>query len=819
MSDLTSTRTGTRTRSGIGRDVVRPDGVAKVQGSFAFSNDLRERGMLYGCTLRSPLAAGRIAGIDIGPALAMTGVHAVLTAADVPGSPNFGLEHRDQPVFASEVVRYHGEPIAVVAADHPETARLAAAAIELDLEPAEPLTDPAQAATAPAIHPDGNVFRELRIRSGDPLASGEVVVDGDYEVGMQDTAFLGTESALARPTDDGGVELEIATQWLHSDRDQVADCLGLPPDKVLLKLAGVGGAFGGREDVSLHVHICMLALYTGRPVKMEFSREESFFGHVHRHPARMSYRHHATADGRLVKVEAHIVLDGGAYASTSSAVLANAASFSCGPYKVPNAVVDGIAVRTNNPPCGAMRGFGAVQTCFAYESQMDKLAAALGMDPVELRLRNAMETGDRMITGQRIHSVAPVREVIEATAALPMPPAPRPGADDAMLLPGGAGRTAERGQVRRGVGFACGFKNLMFSEGFDDYSTASCRVRPDGTVVVKCACAEVGQGFVTLVGQIVATVLGISEVELDSVDTLIGSAGSTSASRQTWMSGGAVKAACETVRDRALDLVAGRHGLAVEGVELRDGALVSLDGQVEVPLSEVAGWTELAAEVVYRHPPTQALDHDGQGNAQVSWGFAAHRAVVDVDPELGLVRVLQMATGQDVGKVLNPLQVLGQIEGGTAQGVGLAVMEEVVVKAGRIANPSFMDYLMPTALDMPEVVVSLVEEPEPGAPFGAKGVGELPTISSTPAVVAAIRAATGVDLNRVPVRPQDIALSDVILSASAPPGGAQSGGAQSGSAQSAIAPPGGAKSAIDAPGGARSAIDGADIAQTEPPRP
>ena len=755
MTDLTSTRT---TR-GLGADVVRPDGAAKVRGVFEFSNDLHQRGMLYGCTLRSPLAAGRIVGIDIAPALAMSGVHAVLTAQDVRGAPNFGLEHRDQPVFASEVVRYQGEPIAVVAADHPETARLAAAAIAVDLEPMVPLSDPEASPSAPPIHPDGNIFRELHVRSGDAQATGEVVVEGYYEVGMQDTAFLGTESALARPTDDGGVELEIATQWLHVDRDQVAECLGLPPDKVVIRLAGVGGAFGGREDVSMQVHICMLALHAGRPVKMEYSRQESFFGHVHRHPARMWYRHHAAADGRLVKVEARIVLDGGAYASTSGAVLANAATFSCGPYKVANAVIDTMAVRTNNPPCGAMRGFGAVQACFGYESQMDKLAAALGIDPVELRLRNAMESGDRMITGQRIGGVAPVREVIEAAAALPLPPPPSADAHDVMLLPGGAGRTADRGQVRRGVGFACGFKNLMFSEGFDDYSTASCRVRPDGSVVVKCACAEVGQGFVTLVGQIVATVLGLDDVELDSVDTLIGSAGSTSASRQTWMSGGAVNDACESVRDRALQLVAERNGLAADGVTLRDGTVVSLDGQVEVPLAEVAGWTDLAAEVVFRHPPTEPLDHDGQGNAQVSWGFAAHRAVVDVDPELGLVRVLQIATGQDVGMALNPPQVIGQIEGGIAQGLGLAVMEEIVVNEGRIANPSFMDYLIPTALDMPEVAVTLVEEPEPGAPFGAKGVGEMPTVSSTPAIVAAIRAATGVDLTRVPVRPQDIALS------------------------------------------------------------
>jgi xanthine dehydrogenase D subunit len=750
----------TRSARGVGADVRRPDAVPKVQGAFAFSNDLYERGMLHGHTLRSTLPAARVRRLDIGPALAMPGVHAVLTAADVPGSPTYGLEHKDQPVFASDVVRYQGEPLAVVAADHPETARRAVEAIVVELDELVPLTDPEAAIGAPPIHPDGNVIRRVTVRHGDADVAGEVVVEGTYEVGMQDQAFLGTESALARPSEDGGVELWIATQWLHVDRDQVADCLGLPRDKVVLHLAGVGGAFGAREDVSLHVHICLLALRTGRPVKMQYSRLESFFGHVHRHPARMWYRHQADRDGRLVKVEARVVLDGGAYASSSSAVVANAVSFSCGPYKVPNAFVDGVVVRTNNPPCGAMRGFGAVQTCFAHESQMDKLAAVLGMDPMELRLLNALEPGDHLITGQRIHGTAPVRAVIEGAAAHPLPSVPGPDTDDPMLLPGGSGRTAERGQIRRGVGFACGFKNLMFSEGFDDFSIASCRVRADGTVSVKCACAEVGQGFVTLVAQIAATVLGVDDVELEPVDTLIGSAGSTSASRQTWMSGGAVKAACEAVRDRAVALVAERHSLAPDGLEVRDGAVVSLDGQLVVPLATVAGWTELREEVVYRHPPTARLDENGQGDAHVSWAFAAHRAVVDVDPELGLVRVVQITTGQDVGVALNPLQVIGQIEGGIAQGVGLAVMEEVVVKEGRISNPSFTDYLIPTALDMPEVEASLIEEPEPGAPFGAKGVGEPPTLSSTPAVVAAIRAATGVDLTRVPVRPQDIALAN-----------------------------------------------------------
>ena len=755
--------TGSTTVAGvahrIGTSAPRPDGVAKVKGEFEFSSDLWAEGMLWAHILRSPHPHARIVSIDLAPAWQIPGVRSVLTQDDVPGRKTFGLEHPDQPVFADGTIRYFGEAIAAVAADHPETARLACEAIVVTYEVLEPLVDPEAAITAPALHPDGNIFRHLVIRHGDQNITGDVQVEGTYEVGMQDQAFLGPESGLAIPDDDGGgLELRVSTQWLHSDMWQTAASLGLPEDRVRFVLSGVGGAFGGREDVSMHIHLSLLALRCGRPVKIVYSRLESFLGHVHRHPARMWYRHHATRAGDIVRVEARILLDGGAYASTSSAVLANATCFGTGPYKVPNATVEGWSVRTNNPTCGAMRGFGAVQTCFGHESQMDKLADALGMDRVELRRRNAMATGDRLITGQVVTGTLPVREVIDALAAHPLPP-DRRDTDDMMARPGGAGRTADREHVQRGYGFAVGWKNLMFAEGFDDYSTASCTV-VDGAVSIKTACAEVGQGFVTLVEQIGRTEFGVAEVTIEQSDTAIGSAGSTSASRQTWMSGGAVKAACDSVRAQILLVVSETHAVPVDVLEIRDARVISLNGEVDVPLDAVAPGRVFTDTVEFHHAPTVRLDGNGQGDAHVSFAVAAHRAVVDVDAGLGLVRVVQMATSQDVGRVLNPLQAIGQLEGGTAQGVGLAVMEEIVLDKGRVRNPSFTDYLIPTALDMPDVVIAgFIEQPEPGAPYGAKGIGEPPTISSTPAVAAAIRNATGLELPRVPVRPQDIALA------------------------------------------------------------
>jgi CO/xanthine dehydrogenase Mo-binding subunit len=732
----------TTARGRVGESPVRPDGRQKVTGEFAYSSDLWLDGMLWGATLRSPHPSARITGIDITDALKMPGVHAVLTHEDVPGRLTYGLEHADQPVLAFDRVRYQGEPVALVAADHPETARRAAKRITVDYEVLPPVTDArgALAPDAPALHPDGNLLRQVRIRRGDPDATAAVVVSGEYEVGMQDQALLGPESGLAVPAEDGGVDLFVATQWLHVDRDQVAVSLGLPEDKVRITLAGVGGAFGAREDLSMQIHACLLALHTGKPIKIVYGREESFFGHVHRHPASLRYEHGATADGKLVYVKADIVLDGGAYASSSTAVAANAATLGVGPYEVPNVVMSSSAVYTNNPPCGAMRGFGAVQACFAYESQMDKLAAALSLDPVELRARNAISEGSVMPTGQVVDSAAPVAELLRLVKERPLPPVSADG--DLRSLPGGVSNTTHGEGVARGVGYAVSIKNVGYSEGFDDYSTARVRLElvggapgghggvvPPGASTagqpvaqVQTAAAEVGQGLVTVLAQIVRTELGVEQVVILPADTTIGSAGSSSASRQTYMSGGAVRAACEQVRS-----------------------------QVE------ASGLPAEATVTWRHRPTQPLDQEtGQGDAHVQYAFAAHRAVVDVDVELGLVKVVEIATAQDVGKAMNPQAVEGQIHGGIAQGLGLAVMEEIQVTDGVVRNPSFTDYLIPTILDMPPVKLDVLELADPHAPYGLRGIGEPPTISSTPAVVAAIRAATGLELTRVPVRPEHI---------------------------------------------------------------
>lgn len=735
-----TTRTARGVLGGIGTSVRRPDGEPKVTGNFAYASDLSAPDMLWGATLRSPYPHAKLTKLDTAPAFAMAGVLAVLTQDDVPGKQHFGQEITDQPVLCDGTARYWGEPVAVVAAEDEETARLAAAAIVTEWEVLAPVTDPAEAVE------DGSVFRDMKVRRGDETAAGSVVVEGFYETATQDQAPLGPEAGLAVPDGEGGLDLYITSQWIHVDHGQIVECLDMEPDRIRCHPAGIGGAFGAREDISLHIHVAMLASVTGRPVKMVYDRSESFVGHVKRHPSRMWYRHEADDEGNLVKVTVRLLFDGGAYAQTSRAVIANASFFAVGPYRCDNVTIDAVVARTNNPSAGAMRGFGAVQTCFGSESQMDLLAAALNVAPLDLRRRNALAPGDPVATtGQIIEGSLPTLAVIDALDAIPLPE-PHVG-DDPRLAPGGTGMTTPASAIVRGVGYAVSLKNLAFSEGFDDYAEARVVFTTEG-IEVHTAAVEVGQGLVTVCQQIARTILATDRVAVVWDDTShIGSAGSTSASRQTQMTGGAVHDASTRLRDRILSA----HG----GDELRHDGVYNGE-ELVANISQICADGPIEQHVRFRHPETFAPDENGQGNVHAGFVVAAHRAVVDVDPELGLVRVVRVDTAQDVGRALNPQAITGQLEGGIMQGMGLAVMERLVISDGVIRNPTFTDYLIPTFLDAPDVETRIIEEGDHWGPFGAKGIGESPTISSTPAIVAAIRAATGRALTRVPVLPEDI---------------------------------------------------------------
>jgi xanthine dehydrogenase D subunit len=756
-----------RRRDVVGESALRPDGEPKTRGEFNFSSDLHPEGVLWGATLRSPHPRANIVSLDIAGALKMPGVRCVLTHEDVPGRKTYGVRVADQPVLAIDQVRYHGEPVAIVAADEPEQARRAVRAIKVTYDVMDPICDPEVALLGEAglVHPSGNVVRHVVIRHGDvdrAFLQADLVVSGDYETGTQDQAFLGPESGMALPTEDGGVDLYVSSQQIHEDREQIGASLALAPERVRVVLAGVGGAFGGREDLSIHIHACMLALHTGRPVTMMYGREESFFGHVHRHPSRVRIEHAVKRNGKILGVRARLLLDGGAYTSSSMTVIANACFFAAGAYDVENVSIDGYAVFTNNPPNGAMRGFGAVQSCFAIESNMDRVARELGCDPVLFRIDNALKTGTVLPTGQVVDGPAPVRELLEMLRAAPMP-APDPDVLELRRLPGGVGNVTHGEGICRGVGFAVGMKAIGFSGGVDDTSTAKVVVsavvgRPVGEV--RSAAAECGQGIVTVVAQIARTELGLEQVAVAQADTSMASAGSSSASRQTWMTGGAVLGACREVREQLCRRAAARLGKPAESMDLVDGFVEDTSSHVKlVALNELLADGDVEATYEYHHRRTESIDPErGQGQAHIAFAYAAHRAVVDVDVELGLVRVVEILTAQDVGKAMNPLAVVGQIEGGTAQGLGLALLEEVQIVQGKVKNPSFTDYLIPTFLDVPPMRVQLLELPHPDSPYGLNGVGEPPNLSSTPAIMNAVRDATGLELARVPLRPDDMAI-------------------------------------------------------------
>jgi CO/xanthine dehydrogenase Mo-binding subunit len=695
------------TVTGVGRGGPRLDGPDKAAGRFAYGSDLSVAGMLHGATLRSPHAHARIRAIDVSRAAALPGVRAVLTHADVPGENRFGIEVVDQEVLAVDEVRYVGDPVAIVAADTLAAARAALEAIAVDYEPLEAVLDPERAR---------DVVRTITIEHGDPDATGEVVVTGTYELAMQDHVFLGPEASLAVPDGSGGIDIHTATQWLHGDRDSIAPCLALAPEQVRVHLSGVGGAFGGREDLSVQLHSAMLALRTGSPVRMTYGREESFSGHPHRHPAKIWAEHHATRDGTLVCARIRILLDGGAVTSSSRTVLANAAAFACGPYRVPNARVDASAVYTNNPPAGAMRGYGALQSCFAHEAQMDKLAAAVGLDPVALRLKNALEPGDVMANGETVPASFPVREVIERCAELQPPLSP--------AAPG----------IARGLGFAVGMKNVGPLAGIDDTAAVRVTVHGDGdglTAEVDCALAEVGQGMRNVVVHVARTELGFDRVSLAPHTTAtIESAGPSSASRGTWMVAAATRLAAHAARDE---------------LDRRGGTL--------------AAGESVQAERTYVH--REAGRDEGKRRPEgvrshVALAVAAMKVAADVDLELGTVRVAWIGAAQDVGVAIYPPGLLGQVEGGAAQGLGLALMEEVELVDGAIANASLREYLIPTICDVPDVETVLVEQPHPDGPYGAKGAGEPPIVVAPAAVAAAVRDASGRELARVPIRAEDV---------------------------------------------------------------
>ncbi len=728
----------------IGASLPRPDAVGKVTGGARYPGDLVQPGMLHLQVVFAGRPHARIVRIDAEAARRQPGVVTVLTAADVPVNA-YGLIEADQPLLCGDVVRFEGDKVALVAGETPEAAQAGAAAVTVVYEDLPAVTDPraALAPGAPLVHPErgSNLLLHVPIRKGDTagaFATADVTLTGEFSTSWQEHAFLQPEAGIAFLDDDGRVVVETAGQWLHEDRRQIAAVLGLAEDRVVVRYAVIGGAFGGREDLSVQGLLALAAWTLRRPVAIVWSREESMIAHHKRHPMRVRCRWGATRDGRITAVESEVVADGGAYASTSAEVVKIATLFGSGCYEVPNITADGYAVYTNNIPSGAFRGFGAPQAQFAAEVMVTRLAHALGIDPVEIRRRNLYRERSLEPTQQALPPGVSIRETLERCVE---EAASRFGGDGdhrAPVTDGAGERLAaenrrlppDRSHLRRGVGIACGIKNVGYSFGFPEQATATVELYGRGEVeraVVRVGAADVGQGSHLALRQIAAAALAIAPERIELVtddSSLAPNAGSASASRLTLMAGRAVENAATEALERYAD---------------------SDDQRVE-------------ATVQYRPPATTALaSGTGAGRPNYCYGYAAQAVEVEVNLLTGQVRVGTIISVHDVGRAINRQGVEGQIEGCLAQALGYALMEDFRVHDGRVLTPYLSTYLLPTALDMPtEIVPVILELADPNGPFGARGVAEMPLVPLLPAIAAAIHDATGIWLSEQPFTPERV---------------------------------------------------------------
>jgi CO/xanthine dehydrogenase Mo-binding subunit len=717
----------------IGQRMQRPDAVGKATGRTRFPGDLEIDGALSMKVLFSERVHARILAIDTAEAERVPGVVAVLTHRDVPVN-EYGLMVADQPALSGDRVRSIFDRVALIIAENRRAAARARDLVRVEYEDLPALTDPREAMLPGAltIHdrwPD-NVQSHQRIRKGDVEAvfarDDVVMVASDYFTPHQEHAYLQPEAGLGFIDEEGRVTVHSAGQWSHDDQHQIAHMLDLPLEQVRVIYAPAGGAFGGREDMSVQ-HLLALAAFCldkrgiRRPIKVVWDRKESFRGHHKRHPYFMHYRSAATREGKLLAVEATLIADIGAYSSSSSAVLNNAVSVAVGPYEVPNVKVDGYNVLTNNIVCGAFRGFGSLQATFGAEMQMARLAEALGMDPVILRLKNALHEGSILATQSVIPAGVSVRETLMHAA------------EGAGWTEGGKPQpeTAPAAGRLRGIGVAAGYKNVCYSFGFPDKSTARCELYGEGQIeraVVKIGVAEVGQGVLAVVAQVAAETLGIAYglVQVVNEDTSqVPEAGSCSASRLSFMAGNAVKLACEAALQ-----------------------------------AWVAGRRPAIEERTYRPRPTTMYDpQTGACDPHVTYGYGTQIAEVEVSVETGEVRLIRVWAAHDVGRAINPLQVEGQIEGAIAQAAGWTLLEDFQSENGRLRTRSLADYLIPTVHDMPDIQPLILEIADPQGPYGVRGLGEMPMLVLPPAILDAIHDATGLWLNRLPVRAEDVLLA------------------------------------------------------------
>lgn len=719
----------------IGKSIPRVDARGKVTGETPYSGDLSMDGMLHMKMLFAGRPHARIKGIKTDKAEAAPGVVAIYTAKDIPVNEH-GLQWQDQPTLCgvgsskpgADVVRYIGDQVAAVVAATEAEAAAAVKLIEVDFEDLPVLDDPIEAMKpdAPRIHEhigDSNICVHYKIRKGnvdEGFAKADMIAESEYRTPVQEHAYLQPEAGLAYIDEEGRITIACGGQWTHEDQHQVAHSLNLAPESIRVVYPAVGGAFGGREDMSVQIVLALAAWKLQRPVKIIWSRQESIVGHGKRHAIILRAKWGATKDGKVIAIENEIIGDGGAYMYTSNKVLGNSAITSTGAYNIPNVKTDVYGVYTNNVPGAAFRGFGAPQALFMAEMQMNKLAEKLGIDPVEFRLKNALKDGDTMGVGTPSPSPVSVTQCIEAAR------------DQFGWKKGNGPQTMDnhrQSTLVRGHGFAAGFKNIGFSFGYQENCWAKIEIRGKGEieqVVLHHASAEVGQGTHTVMIQMAAEAVGVpfEKVKLISSDSAtMGNSGSVSASRMTFMSGNAIRGAAEV----ALNKWKAEERPAI-------------------------------GEFQYLAPRTTPFDHEtGYSTPNFAYAFVAQGIEVEVDTETGHLRVVRVISADDVGKPINPALVEGQVEGAVVQAQGYAVLEDYKTKDGRVLTDQLSTYLIPTIWDIPEKVETVfLEIPDPNGPWGARGVGELPFLTVAPAIGAAIHDATGVWINEFPFTPERV---------------------------------------------------------------
>ncbi len=719
----------------IGKPIHRIDARGKVTGETLYPGDINLPNQAHMKILFAQRPHAIIRSLDISKAVTLPGVLAVFTAKDVPVN-EYGLIYDDQPVLCgpgsskpnADRVRFIGDQVAVIVAESEEIAAAGRDLINVDYEDLPVVTDmlDAMQENSVLLHPDrgSNIFCHYRIRKGDvetAFTSAHVIVQGEYHTPAQEHAYLQPEAGLGYIDEEGRITVQVAGQWTHEDQQQIAHALNLPLEQVRVVYPAIGGAFGGREDMSVQIVLALAAWKlhqkgVNRPVKIIWSREESIIGHHKRHPYILRARWGADKVGKLLAAEVEVIADGGAYAYTSTKVLGNATLMCTGPYEIPNVKVDSYAVYTNNLPNGAFRGFGGPQGAFEAETQMNRLAEKLGMDPVEMRRRNVMTDGAFLSVGTPLPKGVTIGKVVDK-----------------------CGKELRRSKIAfqrsgsantiRGTGFACAFKNVGFSFGAPEQSMATVELHGGveiERVIVHHAGADVGQGAHTIMAQIAAETVGVpmGKVSMIVSDTATtGDSGSASASRLTFMAGNSIKGACQLALDK---------------------------------------WTAeerpAIATYQYKPPRTTPLDpQTGKSEPNFAYGYVAQGVTLEIDVDTGLINILEVISVNDVGRAVNPVLVQGQVEGGVVQATGYAILENFIQRDGFVLTPLLSNYLIPTVKDVPDGVTAiLLENADPIGPYGARGMAEMPFLPLAPAVIAAVHNATGVWFNDFPLTPERI---------------------------------------------------------------